>query len=116
METTTVSFPGIGIGEFTMNKVAVSFNLFGKQVEIRWYAILITFGIIMALLYAYKRAKNEGISSDNILDMGIFAIPAGVIGARLYYVLTYGDGISELLTISGIFKFNLAKSSKKAFV
>ena len=97
METTTVSFPGFGIGEFTMNKIAVSFNLFGKPMEIRWYAILITLGIILALLYAYKRAKDEGISSDNLLDMGIFAIPAGVIGARLYYVLTYGDGISEFV-------------------
>ena len=97
METTTVSFPGIGIGEFTMNKVAASFKLFGIQFEIRWYAVLITIGIILALGYAYRRAKTEGISGDNLLDMGIFAIPAGVIGARLYYVLTYGDGISEFV-------------------
>ena len=97
METTTVSFPGIGIGEFTMNKIAASFKLFGIQFEIRWYAVLITIGIILALGYAYRRAKKEGISGDNLLDMGIFAIPAGVIGARLYYVLTYGDGISEFV-------------------
>lgn len=97
METTTVSFPGIGIGEFTMNKLAASFKLFGIQFEIRWYAVLITIGIILALGYAYRRAKTEGISGDNLLDMGIFAIPAGVFGARLYYVLTYGDGISEFV-------------------
>lgn len=87
---TTVSFPGLGIGEFTMNKVAFSFSLFGSQIEVRWYGILITIGIILAILYASKRSKDEGIIIDDLLDMGIFAIISGVIGARIYYVLTYG--------------------------
>lgn len=90
METTTVSFPGLGIDEFTMNKIALSFQLFGKDVEIRWYGILITVGIILAIVYASWRAKQENISTDDLLDMGIFAIIFGVIGARTYYVLTYG--------------------------
>ena len=90
METTTVSFPGLGIGEFTMNKIALSFQVFGKDIEIRWYGILITLGIILAIVYAAWRAKQENISVDDLLDMGIFAIIFGVIGARTYYVLTYG--------------------------
>ena len=90
METTTVSFPGLGIDEFTMNKIALSFQLFGKDIEIRWYGILITLGIILAIVYASWRAKQENISTDDLLDMGIFAIIFGVIGARTYYVLTYG--------------------------
>ncbi len=90
METTTVSFPGLGIGEFTMDKIAVSFSLFGKDFEIRWYGILITIGIILAIAYAAWRAKQEKIKTDDLLDMGIFAIIFGVLGARTYYVLTYG--------------------------
>lgn len=87
---TTVSFPGIGIGEFTMNEIAFAFSIFGKPIEVRWYGILITTGMILAIIYAAKRAKDEGINLDNLLDMGIFAIIFGVIGARIYYVLTYG--------------------------
>ncbi len=87
---TTVSFPGLGIGEFTMNEVAFAFTLFGKPVEIRWYGIIITVGIILAILYAMMRAKQENISTDDLLDMGIFAIIFAIIGARAYYVLTYG--------------------------
>ena len=90
METTTVSFPGLGIGEFTMDKIAASFSLFGIDFEIRWYGILITIGIILAIGYAARRAKQEGIITDDLLDMGIFAIVFGVLGARTYYVLTYG--------------------------
>ncbi len=87
---TTVSFPGLGIGEFTMDKVALAFTIFGKPVEIRWYGIIITLGIILAILYALMRSKQEGISTDDLLDIGIFAIIFAIVGARIYYVLTYG--------------------------
>lgn len=87
---TTVSFPGLGIGEFTMNKVAIAFTLFNKSIEIRWYGIIITLGIVLAILYALYRSKQEGISSEDLLDIGIFAIVFAIIGARTYYVLTYG--------------------------
>ena len=89
---TTVSFPGLGIGEFTMDKVALAFSLFGLDIEIRWYGILITLGIILAIIYAAYRAKFERISVDDLLDIGILSIIAGVVGARTYYVLTYGIG------------------------
>lgn len=89
-KTTTVSFPGLGIGEFTMDKVAVAFEIFGKPVEIRWYGILITLGIVLAILYSLVRARREGISTDDLLDIGIFAIIFAIVGARTYYVLTYG--------------------------
>ncbi len=87
---TTVSFPGLGIGEFTMDKVALAFTIFGKSVEIRWYGIIITLGIILAILYSLMRSKQEGISTDDLLDIGIFAIIFAIVGARIYYVLTYG--------------------------
>lgn len=90
MEITTVSFPGLGIGEFTMNKIALAFTVFGKTFEIRWYGIIITLGIVLAIVYAAWRARQEKISMDDLMDMGIFAIIFGMLGARMYYVLTYG--------------------------
>lgn len=81
---TTVSFPGLGIGEFTMDRVAISFS---EKWNIYWYAIIITMGIIVAFIHAYLRTKQEGIKEDDLLDVGLFIIPIGVLGARLYYVL-----------------------------
>lgn len=78
-----ISFPGLGIEGFTIHNVA--FTIFGK--EIMWYGILICFGMILAYLYAYSRAKFEGIRTDDLLDLGFFVILFGIIGARLYYVL-----------------------------
>lgn len=83
----TVSFPGLGIGEFSFNKVA--FSLFGT-IEVRWYGIIMVTGIILAFLYAYYRSKHEGISFDDLLDYAIFTVLSGIVGARLYYVITSG--------------------------
>ncbi len=80
---TTVSFPGIGIGEFTLDRVA--FEIFGKPIY--WYGIIITCGILIAFLHAYLRTKQEGIIADDILDVGLWTVLCGVVGARLYYVL-----------------------------
>lgn len=63
----------------------VAFNLFG--ISIRWYGILISFGMILATLIIMKRSRNYGIHPDRMLDIILFVIPVGIIGARLYYVL-----------------------------
>lgn len=87
--THTVSFPGLGIGEFSVNEVA--FTIFG--IDIKWYALIITVGIVLAVVYTMFRASKVGITSSDILDYAIFTVPIGIIGARLYYVLTtLGEG------------------------
>jgi phosphatidylglycerol:prolipoprotein diacylglycerol transferase len=82
--STTVSFPGLGIGEFSFDRVA--FELFGKPIY--WYGVIIMLGIVAAFVHAYLRCKQEGIKGDDILDVGLFTVIFGVIGARLYYVVT----------------------------
>ena len=84
----TVSFPGLGISEISFNKVA--FSLFGT-IEVRWYGIIMVTGIILAFLYAYYRSKHEGVSFDDLLDYAIFTVLSGIVGARLYYVITSGQ-------------------------
>ena len=79
-----VSFPGLGIGEFALNSVA--FTVFGHPIA--WYGIIITMGMVLATLYVLYRAKQERVSVDDILDLGIFVIIFGVLGARMYFVLT----------------------------
>ena len=89
MNKISVSFPGLGIDTFELNKVA--FTLFGK-IEVRWYGIIITCGILLAFLYAmFRGKKNEGVISDDVLDIGMLTVFFGILGARLYYVLTTLD-------------------------
>ena len=82
-----VSFPGIGIESISINKIAFTLPIFGG-LEVRWYGIILTLGIIAGLSYALFRCKTEGISKDDILDYAIWTVMLAIIGARLYYVLT----------------------------
>ena len=82
----TIAFPGLGIEPFSYNKVAFTIPILGG-IEVRWYGIVITLGIVLAFFYAWYRAKQEGIILDDLLDIAIYAVITAMIGARLYYVL-----------------------------
>lgn len=107
MEQVKVWFPGLGFdGPATLNKVA--FTLFGK-LEVRWYGLLITIGIVLAFLYAVWRGKkSEGLVPDDIMDVGILCVVLSIIGARLYYVLTSLDHYHSFYDVIAIWEGGLA--------
>ena len=65
-----------------MNPVA--FELFG--LEIRWYGIIISLGVLAAMLLIYMLAKKKNLDYDIIIDAFLITFPISIIGARLYYV------------------------------
>ena len=83
LKNITVSFPGLGIGEGEVNNVAFSL---GENFTVMWYGVVIALGMLMAIAYACFRCKQHGIKIDDLIDIAIFTIFFGVIGARLYYV------------------------------
>ena len=99
-----ISFPGLGIDWFEVNS-AVNPN--GK-LEIAWYAVIISLGIVAAVLYTMFRAKQAGITTDDILDFALIVVPSGVIGARLYYVLTKLDSYDSFAEVINIRNGGLA--------
>lgn len=84
MDYNTVSFPGLGIGEFTINPTAFKIT---ENITIEWYAIIICVGILAAFFACDRLAKRFGILSDHILDVLLVSLPAGFIGARVWYIL-----------------------------
>ncbi len=80
---TYVSFPGLGIEPFHMDRIAFSIG----KIEVNWYGLIITCGMILAVLYALWHAKTERVKSDDVIDLALSVIIFGVIGARLYYVI-----------------------------
>ena len=55
---------------------------------IHFYALCIILGILVAIWVARKRTPEN---SQLISDIAIYGIPAGIIGARLYHVITTPD-------------------------
>lgn len=63
----------------------IAFTIFG--IDVMWYGVLIAAGMVIATLITYKRASLHGLMPERILDLVLICIPAGIIGARLYYVV-----------------------------
>jgi phosphatidylglycerol---prolipoprotein diacylglyceryl transferase len=55
--------------------------------SITWYSVLIMAGILLAYLLGSREEKRLGLKKDTMLDIVLIAVPAGIIGSRIYYVL-----------------------------
>jgi phosphatidylglycerol:prolipoprotein diacylglycerol transferase len=55
---------------------------------LRWYGFLIALGVLIGTVWATRLADRRGLSSEKLLDMAVWLVIAGIIGARLFYVLT----------------------------
>ncbi|MGI6722407.1 MAG: prolipoprotein diacylglyceryl transferase [Anaerovoracaceae bacterium] len=59
--------------------------------EIRWYGIIIACAMVAAIVVLMKRAPLHAVKPEDVLDILIFSIPIGIVGARLYYVIFSWD-------------------------
>lgn len=66
-----------------MNPVAFSIGGF----DIRWYGILIAFGMALGIFIANYNCKWRDADYDKLLNIVLLSIPIGIVGARLYYVI-----------------------------
>ncbi|MEW2332322.1 prolipoprotein diacylglyceryl transferase [Micromonospora chersina] len=57
-------------------------------VPIRAYALCIIVGIVVACVVTEYRLRRRGVAPGAVLDIAVWAVPAGIIGARIYHVIT----------------------------
>ncbi|WBB75366.1 prolipoprotein diacylglyceryl transferase [Micromonospora sp. WMMD1128] len=57
-------------------------------VPIRAYALCIILGIVVACVVTEYRLRRRGVAPGAVLDIAVWAVPAGIIGARIYHVIT----------------------------
>ncbi len=105
-----ISFPGLGIDEFTLNPVAFKLPLPWAEGghPIMWYGIIITLAMVIGFSVAFKLSKKEGIKSDDMFDLAIWLIIFCIIGARLYYVLSKPGGYHSFMDVISIWNGGLA--------
>lgn len=85
--TSPIAFPGLfGDWQFTVPAKALDVGN-----GIYWYGILIATGVILAVWFCSRQAPRFGITEDDVLDTALWSVPAGILGARLYYVVFYLD-------------------------
>jgi phosphatidylglycerol:prolipoprotein diacylglycerol transferase len=66
-----------------MNHYAVE-NLFGIEgLNIAWYGIIITFGMILGFMLALRRCKKTGVEPDHLYNLVLWLIPSLVLGQAI---------------------------------
>ncbi len=102
--TNTISFPGLGIGPFTLKN---SFSFFG--LSIHYYGVIIALGIVLAYFFAKKKGRQRGLHEETVLDVLIWGLPSAIVCARLYYVIfSWNDYKSNFLDVFKIWEGGLA--------
>lgn len=74
-----------------------------------WYSVTMVSAIVVAILLAVREEKRRGLPKDTVIDLALWLIPSGIVGARLYYVaFTWDLFRSRPLAILEIWKGGLA--------
>ncbi len=81
-----ISFPILGDLQLSFPSY---FTLFGH--DFYWYGAIIACGFLLAVWYCFSRCREFGITQDDLLDTILWAVPLGIVGARAYYVIFYGN-------------------------
>ena len=57
-------------------------------IPIRAYALCIVLGVIVAVIMGERRWRARGGEPGTITDLAVWAVPFGLVGGRLYHVIT----------------------------
>lgn len=100
----TIDFPNLGIHLKNVGKTITVFHF-----DIAYYGIIIGLGILAGLLMALHVAKKTKQDPETYIDLVIYAVIIGIIGARAYYVIFSWDMYKhDLLSIFNIRQGGLA--------
>jgi len=77
-----ISFPSIGLEINPARSLPITANF-----SIYFYGVIITVGLLLAMIYGLRRGRQFGIKSDEIIDGVLWVLPAAIIFARAYYCI-----------------------------
>lgn len=107
---TAVEFPKLG-WKFDVYANLVEFTIPGWDIDvtIRFYGVIIAFGFILAVLFGGRMAYKWKMDLNKMLDVLLYGTVAGIIGARLYYVIfEWNSYKNDLLSVFKIWEGGLA--------
>lgn len=94
---TAVKFTGLD-HVFNVYSTLCEFTVFGHEVSIKFYGVIIAFGFLLAVLFGGRMAYKWKLDLNKMLDILLFGTIGGIVGARLYYVAFEWDYYSRHLS------------------
>src|SRR5512140_100321 len=70
-----------------IDPIIYSFHLGSFVFALRWYGVLVMTGVAIGAWFAAREISRRGEKGESLWDALIWILPAGIIGARLWYVV-----------------------------
>lgn len=70
-----------------IDPVLFSFKLFNAQITLTWYGLIVMSGVLIGAWFAEREVRRRGENGEVLIDAMVWAVIAGIIGARLWYVM-----------------------------
>ena len=100
---TNISFPSLGIDINPARAFSIG------SLTVHMYGIIIGLGLLLAALYAMRRAKEFGLTEDHVLDGVLWVTPFAILCARAYYcIFTWEHYASDPIRVLYIWEGGLA--------
>jgi phosphatidylglycerol:prolipoprotein diacylglycerol transferase len=68
------------------------------------YGVLVATGVLLGLWISVRNSEKQGIDGDNAWNLGIFMVLAGIIGAKILYVIndwnSYANNWREVFSVN----------------
>ena len=74
-----------------------------------WYSFLIVVGAVSAIILACREERRRNFPKDTVIDLALWILPCGIIGARLYYVaFSWNQFSADLFSVFRVWEGGLA--------
>lgn len=86
----TIAFPKLGLS-LTIDPILLHYGNGG----VHWYGVIIAAGVVLAMLMCGRLYKGRGGDPETLVDLLLWILPFGIVGARLYYVIFSWDSFKD---------------------
>ena len=80
-------------------------------VTIHTYGVLLVVAFLVAIIVARKLARREDIDPDRVVDLGVYAILGGLLGAKVLLLFVDRDFYGRQFSTIGSERFNTATNN-----
>ena len=88
---------------FNSITIGINPNLIDSFITISWHGFFTFVATVVAVVLVVRWGRKEGISSDDVYSVTVWAIIGGIIGARFIHVVDrwdlYSDNLGQILSV-----------------
>ncbi|XZE33113.1 prolipoprotein diacylglyceryl transferase [Pirellulaceae bacterium SH501] len=79
------------LNAFLLPRIETRIEDWPVGLPIRGYGVLLMLGVLFGAWVALRRSRTRGISTESFFSLATWTVVAGILGARLFYVVQYWD-------------------------